>query len=117
MRPLHHGWSPSTTHLSFNIDIDDGHTVEKSGLPDLLASLNLLTTSEGMIEQCLFGPHPLLHLSYLRIHFNGWGADRYSRGRILPIIQHTFPNITSLGIDIRNYSLGFFLLVARTLPM
>ena len=85
-------------------------------LPDLPASLNLLTTSERTIELCLFGPHPLLHLSYLRIHFNGWGADRHSRGRIIPIIQQTFPNITSLEMDIRSCSLGFFVLAARTLP-
>ena len=85
-------------------------------LPDLPASLNLLTTSERTIELCSFGHHPLLHLTYLRIHVNCWGADRHSRGRIIPIIQHIFPNITTLEMDICNYSLGFYLLVARTLP-
>ena len=102
--------APQLEHLEIRASRDI------SRVPNLPASLNLLTTSEGTIQHRLFGPHPLLHLSYLRIDFNGWWADRYSRGRIMPIIQQTFPNITSLEMDIHNCSLGFFLLVARTLP-
>ena len=87
-----------------------------SGLLALPASLNRLTIGQWMVEHSRFDHHPLLHLSHLRIQYYDHVADSNRRGIIIPIIQHAFPNLTSLEVDIRYCSRSFVLLVARSLP-
>ena len=89
-------------------------------MPALPACLNRLTISGWMIEDGSFHPHPHLHLSHLRIkQYSNVRDSRednsYSR-MIIPIIQHVFPNLTSLEVDIYYHSRDLALLVARSLP-
>ena len=103
---------PLTPQLE-HLEIWGGHPAI---LPALPAGLNRLTINQWMVEHCVFGPHPLLHLSHLRIKYYDHVADSDRRGIIIPIIPHTFPNLASLEVDIHYYSRNFVLLVARSLP-
>jgi len=79
------------------------------GLPAIPASVNYFTTSQRMIRRGDFGTHPFLHIHHLHI-------KHASHGSITPIIQHVFPNLTSLELDITGSFRNFTLLLARALP-
>jgi hypothetical protein len=87
-----------------------------SGLSTLPTSLNHLTINRWMIEYHYLGTDPFPRLSRLHIKDYNHLEDHTYRRPIIPILQHIFPNLTSLDVNIRYYSRNFVLLLARGLP-
>ena len=106
--------TPQLEHL----EIWGHHPIPR--MPALPAGLNRLTINGWMIGQASFDPLPHLHLSHLRIKgysiVRGVRDDNSYSKIIIPIIQHVFPNLTSLEVDIYYHSRDFALSVARSLP-
>src|SRR5258706_13118918 len=82
-----------------------------SALP---ASLNRFSISRWMIND--IGTRPFVHLPHLHITHYGYLAQGDLRGSVIPIIQHIFPNLTSLDLDIKWNFRNLALLLARHLP-
>ncbi len=108
--------SPQLEHLEV-----DGFAYFLSRLSALPASLNRLSIGRWMINDGALGTRrfvrlPHLHITHLHITHYHHLAQGDHKGSVIPVIQRTFPNITSLDLDIKWNFRNLALLLARHLP-